>query len=98
MTFFTEVAILIALAQGGLGWVAGAAVVLLLGVFAGLARHLLAMTMGGSDVPPSPATPARLRRTLPLALALGAAAVLGFVAMPLSGVLTDAVAALTGGR
>ncbi|HOA89218.1 MAG TPA: proton-conducting transporter membrane subunit [Propioniciclava tarda] len=98
VTFFTEVAILIALAQGGLGWVAGAAVVLLLAVFAGLARHLLAMTMGGPDVPPSPATPARLRRTLPLALALGAAAVLGFVAMPLSGVLTDAVAALTGGR
>lgn len=109
VTFFTEVAILLALWQQGLGWVAGAALVLLLGVFAGIARHILGMTVGSADAPRTPSAghdddleggvdvPTR-HRDAPVALALTATAVLGFLAYPLSGVLTDAVAALAGGR
>lgn len=109
VTFFTEVAILLALFQGGLGWVAGVALVLLFGVFAGVARQVLAMTVGAPGAtPPAPhlrgddleggvdvPTP---HRDAPVALALAATAVLGFVAFPLSGVLADAVTALAGGR
>ena len=110
VTFFTEVAILLALWQRGLGWVAAAALVLLLSVFAGIARQVLAMTVGGSDAAAHVAleshaddleggvdVPTR-HRDAPVALALGAAAVLGFLAYPLAGVLADAVAALAGGR
>jgi len=110
VTFFTEAAILLALWQRGLGWVAATALVLLLGVFAGLARHVLGMTVGPADAVGHAVLPVHAddleggadvptrHRDAPVALALGAAAVLGFLAYPLSGVLTDAVAALAGGR
>lgn len=110
VTFFTEVAILLALWQQGLGWAAAAALALLLLVFAGIARHVLAMAVGAADAaahPPLPGhrgalegsedVPARVR-DVPIVLALGTAAVLAFLAVPLAGVLTDAVAALAGGR
>ncbi len=44
--FFTEVAIVVAGWQAGLGWAMGIALFLLLVVFAGLARHVSAMTLG----------------------------------------------------
>ena len=44
--FFTEVAIVVAGWQAGLGWAMGIALVLLLVVFAGLSRHVSAMTLG----------------------------------------------------
>lgn len=92
--FFTEVAIVVACWQQGLGWAVAAALVLLLIVFAGLGRHVAAMSLG--DAPDEAVrTPGR---RLPLALALGAAAVLGFAAVPLAGPLGDAAAALAGAR
>jgi formate hydrogenlyase subunit 3/multisubunit Na+/H+ antiporter MnhD subunit len=44
--FFTEVAIVVAGWQAGLGWAMGVALALLLVVFAGLARHTSAMALG----------------------------------------------------
>jgi hypothetical protein len=73
------------------------ACVLLLVVFAGIGRHVLAMTVGTEPPAPPGAGREPLLRQLPVLLALGAAAVLGFVA-PLAGVLGDAVAALGGLR
>jgi hypothetical protein len=98
----------------------GLALLLLLVVFAGLARHTSAMTLGRPaeagthdqlrQVPapadqsttsltaqpqPQPEAP---DRQAPLLLALGAAAVLGFLAIPLAAVLSEAAAVLAGGR
>ncbi|MEO7060461.1 MAG: proton-conducting transporter membrane subunit [Lapillicoccus sp.] len=55
--FFTEVAIIVAGWQRGLGWAMAAALSLLLVVFAGLARHTVRMTLGAPDPagPPRPA-------------------------------------------
>jgi hydrogenase-4 component F len=93
--FFTEAAIVVACWQRGMGWAVAGALVLLLIVFAGLSRHIAAMTLGApAEVPSRPAP----GRTAPLALALGAAAVLGFAAVPLAGPLGDAAAALAGAR
>ena len=95
--FFTEVAIVIAGWQAGLGWAMGIALVLLLIAFAGLARHAAAMTLGPRTGPASGAEPASTpRRGAPLVLALAAAAVLGFLAVPFADVLTDAAAVLAG--
>jgi hydrogenase-4 component F len=55
--FFTEVALVVAGVQRGLGWAMAPAVLLLLVVAAGIGRHVLAMTLGaghpadGSDIP-----------------------------------------------
>ena len=49
--FFTEVAIIIAGWQAGLGWAMGIALALLLVAFAGLARHVSAMTLGEPTEP-----------------------------------------------
>jgi hydrogenase-4 component F len=94
--FFTEVAIVLAGWQRGLGWAMATAVGLLLVVFAGLGRHVLAMTVsaGPGSHHPRSGRPAPGGPTVPVALALGLTAVLGFAAWPLSGVLADAVAAL----
>jgi hydrogenase-4 component F len=101
VTFFTEVAIIIAGFQHGLMWQFGLACVLLLVVFAGITRQVLAMTLGGGD------TAGKGRddgyrppwwRQLPIGLALAASAVLGFAAWPLASTLSEAVAALGGGR
>ncbi|HSR27399.1 MAG TPA: proton-conducting transporter membrane subunit, partial [Actinomycetes bacterium] len=116
--FFTEVAIVIAGWQVGLGWAMGIALVLLLVVFAGLARHVSAMTLGGPTISASPGhdgqpdeptppvdpaptavpEPAARGRQAPLLLALGAATVLGFLAIPLATLLSEAAAVLAGAR
>ncbi len=100
LTFFTEVAILVALTQAGLWWAAAGAAVLLLVTFVGITRHVLAMTLGGPPVPgaapgqvvvkdpPSPL------RTAPVALALLASSVMGFLAVALAPALAAAAAAL----
>lgn len=102
--FFTEVAIVIAGWQAGLGPAMAVAVLLLLVVFAGLGRHVLAMSLGGSDSPPGPREAVAADRPggvvrgsgprAPLVLALSLAAVLGLLAVPLADVLTAAATAL----
>lgn len=92
--FFSELAIIVAGWQRGLGWVAVATAALLALVFAALAKHTLGMTLGAGEdgVPPA-------RRTgglLPLGLALVAASLLGVLPV-LQPALERAVAAL-GGR
>lgn len=100
VTFFTEVAIIIAGFRAGLGWQFGLACVLLLVVFAGISRHVLAMTLGAepaaTEVPVAPSPGASWWRQLPIWVALAASALLGFVAWPLAGSLAAAVAALGG--
>lgn len=95
--FFTEVTIVVAGWQRGLGWVMSAAVALLVVIFAGIGRHVLVMSVGargatgsapGHDEPRWP--------LVPVAVALGVTAVLGFVGWPLRQVLVDAASALVG--
>jgi len=93
--FFSEVAIVVAGFQRGLGWVMVVAVVLLLVLFAGLARHSATMTLGASDASPDPAPHGP---QAPLMLALGVTAVIGFAAGPLSSLLHQAAAILAGAR
>ena len=104
VTFFTEVAIIIAGFQRGLGWQMVVACGLLLVVFAGIARNVLAMTVGAELDPEAARTspapldlPARFRQ-IPIALALGVSAVIGFAAWPLAVPLLAAVTALGGAR
>jgi hydrogenase-4 component F len=104
VTFFTEVAIIVAGFQRGLGWQMVLACALLLVVFAGIARNALAMTVGNQPDPEvtrtSVAPPdqrARFRQ-VPIAIALAFTAVAGFAAWPLASPLIDAVAALGGAR
>ncbi len=104
VTFFTEVAIIVAGFQRGLGWQMMVACILLVVVFAGIARHVLAMTVGTDPdpevtrtLPAPPDKPARFRQ-VPIGIALGLCAVVGFAAWPLAGPLVAAVAALGGGR
>jgi hydrogenase-4 component F len=93
--FFTEVAIVLAGWSRGLGWVMGIALALLLVVFVGFGRHVLAMTMGPpADAPNSAGLPAG--RRMPIALALGVTAVLGLAAWPLASTVEAAAAALRG--
>jgi hydrogenase-4 component F len=105
--FFTEVAIVLAGWQRGLGWAMAVALTLLLVIFAGFGRHVLAMTLHGPQTepepPPSgrgtqPAVAGSRAAQLPILLALGASAVLPVAAWPLARVLTDAAAALGGRR
>lgn len=95
VTFFTEVAILIAGFSRGLGWQMVVACVLLLVVFAGISRQVLAMTLGDG-------TRASDRvawwRQVPIWLGLAASVALSFALWPLAEVLTAAVAALGGAR
>ncbi len=105
VTFFTEVAIIVAGFQRGLGWQMVVACGLLLVVFAGIARHVLAMTLGADPTPVRsdhsealmPDRPTRWRQ-VPIALALAAAALLGFLGWPLADTLLQAAAALGGAR
>jgi len=88
--FFSEVAIVIAGVERGLTWVMAVGVFLMLVIFGGLARHTSAMMFGqrsGTDDPPDSAAHGPW---LPLALALGATAVIGFAAGPLSTLLARA--------
>ena len=65
-------------------------------VFAGLARHVSAMTLG----PPVAAEPAIAteHRRAPVLIALGAAAILGLMASPLAAQLREAAAVLAAAR
>jgi hydrogenase-4 component F len=97
VTFFTEVAIIIAGFTRGLAWQMGLACILLLVVFAGIARQALAMTLGAAPGGVG-AHAQRWWRQLPIWVALTANAVLGFAAWPLAAVLSQAVAALGGAK
>lgn len=97
--FFSEVAIVLAGWRAGLGWAMALVVALLLVVVAGLVRATAAMTLGRAEqVHPVHDEPqahgADRGPTLPLALALGTTAVIGFVASPVGDVLTRAAAVL----
>jgi len=97
--FFTEVAIMLAGFQRGLGWAMTVAAALMLVLFAGLARLSLGMTFGAELSEPLATTPAaRQGPQTPLALALGVTAVLGFAAGPLPTLLTRAAVLLTGAK
>lgn len=96
--FFSEVGIILGAWTAGMAWVAAAALVLLLVVFAGLTRHTLTLALGG-EAPraPAPADWSPRGPWAPVALALGVTAVAGFLATPVGGALTRAVAALGAG-
>jgi len=100
VTFFTEVAVLIALAESGLWWAVGGAAALLLITFIGIARQVLSMTAGAPepqpDAPDHPLvhdTPS-LRATAPAAIAMTAGAVVSFLSLVFVPVLGAAAAAL----
>jgi hydrogenase-4 component F len=103
--FFTEVAIVVAGFQRGLGWVMAVAIVLLLVAFVGLARHTSDM-MFGRDVVPDAGRESLMRVNdrsshgprIPLIAALTTTAVIGFLAGPFSHLLTEAASVLGGGR
>jgi hydrogenase-4 component F len=86
--FFSEVAIVVAGFQRGLGWAMAVAIALLLVLFAGLARHSASMTLGGSST--TPVDQSAHGPQAPVLLALGMTAVIGFAAGPFSTLLVDA--------
>ncbi|WP_263732132.1 proton-conducting transporter membrane subunit [Cellulomonas sp. SG140] len=97
--FFSEVAIVLAGWRAGLGWAMALVVALLLVVVAGLVRATAAMTLGRAEQAPAvhdepQAHGADRGPVLPLVLALGTTAVIGFVASPVGDVLTRAAAVL----
>jgi len=97
--FFSEVAIVIAGVERGLTWVMAVAVVLMLVIFAGLARHTFAVMFGQRTAPgrgeaAEPADRGAHGPWIPLAVALGVTALIGFAAGPFSTILTDAAAVL----
>jgi len=100
VTFFTEVAILVALTETGLWWAAGAAALLLLVTFIGIARQVLSMALGAPDLHPESGDhalvadrPSRFR-TAPVAIALLSGAAISFLALVFVPVLGAAAAAL----
>lgn len=98
--FFSEVAIVVALWAGGLAWVAVGMLLLLLVVFAALTRLTLGMVLGAGDGVGEHEVPvdrsAHGPRT-PIVLALAVTAVIGFLAVPMRTLLTDAAGVLMGG-
>jgi hydrogenase-4 component F len=95
--FFTEVAIIVALWQNSLAWVAGLALALLLVLFAGLTRLTFKLTLGGRDEDgPEPVDHSPHGPRWPLALALGATAVVALLATPVGTALEHAAAVLVG--
>ncbi len=99
--FFTEVAIVIAGFQRGLGWVMAVAIALLLVAFIGLARHTGDIMFGADDSVTAVVGPADRSwhgPRVPLIAALGATAVIGFLAGPFSSLLDQAAGVLGGGR
>ena len=105
--FFSEVTIVVAGWRAGLGWAMAVVVGLLLVVFAGLVRASSSMVLasgpaGADDVAPDTRGGGRPAREVgpgrgplvPLVLALGATAVVGFLAVPVGEVLERAAAAL----
>jgi hydrogenase-4 component F len=95
--FFTEVAIIFALWQSSLAWVAGLALALLLVLFVGLTRLTFKLTLGGRDEDgPEPVDHSPHGPRWPLALALGATAVVALLATPVGTALEHAAAVLVG--
>ncbi len=100
VTFFTEVAILVALTEAGLWWAAGGAALLLLVTFIGIARQMLRMTVGAPDPHPAPREHALVEdppirsRTAPVAIALACGAAVSFLAFLFVPVLGAAAVAL----
>jgi hydrogenase-4 component F len=108
--FFSEVAIVVAGFQGGLGAVMVVAVALILVLFAGLARHTSSMLFApartdvglvvalpsGADGPADHPDRSAHGPRLPLVIALGATAVVAFATGPLSTLLAEAAALLGG--
>jgi hydrogenase-4 component F len=100
VTFFTEVAILVALTETGLWWAAGAAALLLLVTFIGIARQVLSMALGAPDLHPESGDHALVEdrpsrfRTAPVAIALLSGAAISFLALVFVPVLGAAAAAL----
>ncbi len=92
--FFSEVAIVVAGVQRGLTWVMAVAVALMLVLFASLARHSAALMFGEDRAAGVPVDGAAHGPRLPLVIALGATAVIGFVAGPFSTVLAQAAEVL----
>ena len=92
--FFSEVAIVIAGVQRGLTSVMAVAVLLMLVLFAGLARHTAAMMFGQGPATEEQPDGATHGPWLPLALALGATVVVGLAAGPFSTILVQAAAVL----
>jgi hydrogenase-4 component F len=95
--FFSEVAIVFSGFQRGLGWAMAVAVTLLLVLFAGLARQTATMTLGASVAPAVPEVASHGPR-LPVVLALGSTAVIGFAGGPLATLLARAASVLVGAR
>ncbi len=96
--FFSEVSIILAGWAAGMGLAVGIALLLLLVIFAALARLTVAMVFGTpSGIADSPA-PDRSTHgpLLPVILALATAAVIVFLAGPVGAVLSRAAAALGG--
>jgi hydrogenase-4 component F len=101
--FFTEVAIVIAGFQRGLGWVMAVAIALLLLAFIGLARHTSDMMFGADPsadgtIPEPPKDRSWHGPRVPLIAALAVTAVIGFLAGPFSTLLSEAAGVLGGGR
>jgi hydrogenase-4 component F len=108
--FFSEVAIVVAGFQRGLGAVMAVAVALILLLFAGLARHTAAMLFAPSPAGSGGATPPGAGERsggpdrsahgprLPLVIALGATAVVAFAAGPMATLLAEAARLLGGTR
>jgi hydrogenase-4 component F len=94
--FASEIGIARASSAAGLGWAVAAAFVLVLVIFAALARHGAAMLLGPPpDTLPEGAPPAATARTAalaPLVLGLVACAGLGLTLGPLKNLLTAAAA------
>jgi hydrogenase-4 component F len=87
--FASEVALVRALAAHALGWVAVVAVLVLAVVFAALARLIGGVLLGDGG---APAARARVVSVAPLVVALGASAILGIWAGPLTTLLDHAAA------
>ena len=100
--FFSELGIVVAGWQAGLGWVVGVMIALVLLVFAALGRHILAMMLTrhpeALSVDPDTDHGSSAGPMVPLWAALAVVAVSGALAWPLVGVLRDAVVALGVGR
>ncbi|TXN28930.1 proton-conducting transporter membrane subunit [Lacisediminihabitans profunda] len=97
--FFSEVGIILAGWATGMGVVMSVALALMLVIFAGMTRLTVGMMFGSADLP-APRVDSVLDRSphgpiAPLALALGACAIIPFLSGPIGTVLSDAAVALS---
>jgi hydrogenase-4 component F len=94
--FFSEVGILLAGWTRGLAAVTAVALALLLVISAGLFRLTRSLTLGADPAPDQSRDRSSHGPRLPLVLALGVTAVVGFVAVPVGSLLLRAAALLSG--